>query len=344
MQNVDLRSDTVTRPTAAMREAMARAEVGDDVYGEDPTVNRLQEKVAALLGKEAALFVPSGTMANQIALSVLTRPGDEVIVSRGAHCMYYESGAGAALTGVQFRELGGDDGFYEAADVERAVNPDNAHYPPTTVVAIENSHNRGGGRVVPMARVNAIAEVVRKRAIALHLDGARLFNVHVATGTSLKDLAAPFDTVSVCLSKGLGAPVGSLVAGTKASMQRAHRRRKMLGGGMRQAGILASAALYALDHHVTRLAEDHANARAFAEIVARAPGIKVGPVETNIVVWELGPDVPVDAAGFVERARGRGVLLNAMGERRVRAVTHLDVDRAACTVGAERVAELLGAA
>jgi threonine aldolase len=341
MQTVDLRSDTVTRPSRAMREAMAHAEVGDDVYGEDPTVNRLQERMAALLGKEAALFVPSGVMANQIALAALTRPGDEVLVSRGAHCMYYESGAGAALAGIQFRELGGDDGLFDAAEVERSINPDNPHYPVTRVVAVENSHNRGGGRIVTGERVRAIAEVARRRELALHLDGARLFNVHVATRTPLVELTAPFDTVSVCLSKGLGAPVGSLMAGTRALVARAHRRRKMLGGGMRQVGILAAAGLYALDHHVGRLAEDHANARIIAEIVARAPGVSVQTPETNIVIWDLHAEVPMNAAGFVDKARANGVLLNAMGERRVRAVTHLDVDRAACQLGAERVVELL---
>jgi len=343
---VDLRSDTVTRPTPAMRDAMARAEVGDDVYGEDPTVNRLQDHVASLLGKEAALFVPSGVMANQIALAVLSRPGDEVLVSRGAHCMYYESGAGAALAGVQFRELGGDDGLYDATDVDRAINPDNAHYPTTAVVAIENSHNRGGGRVVPQARVQSISELAKKRNLSLHLDGARLFNVQVATSTPVRELARPFDTVSICLSKGLGAPIGSLIASTKPHIARAHKRRKMLGGGMRQAGILAAACLYALEHHVDRMADDHANARAFAEIVARAPGVTLdlSTVETNIVVFDLRPDVPLDAAQVVERARARGVLLNPMGPRRVRAVTHLDVDHAACLAGAERVLELLKAA
>jgi threonine aldolase len=343
---VDLRSDTVTRPTPAMREAMARAEVGDDVYGEDPTVNRLQDQVAALLGKEAALFVPSGVMANQIALAVLTRPGDEVLVSRGAHCMYYESGAGAALAGVQFRELGGDDGLFDVAEVERSINPDNAHYPVTTVVAIENSHNRGGGRVVPQARVQSIAAAAKKRGLSMHLDGARLFNVGVATSTPMRELAAPFDTVSICLSKGLGAPVGSLILGSTTLIARAHRRRKMLGGGMRQAGILAAAAIYALEHNIERMKDDHANARAFAEVVARAPGVilDLTTVETNIVVFDLKPEVPLDAAQVVTRAKDKGVLLNPMGARRVRAVTHLDVDRAACVAGAERVLELLKSA
>ncbi|HEY7958008.1 MAG TPA: low-specificity L-threonine aldolase [Polyangia bacterium] len=343
MDFIDLRSDTVTRPTPLMREAMARAEVGDDVYGEDPTVNRLQERVAALLGKEAALYVPSGTMANQIALYTLTQPGDEVLVSSGAHCMYYESGAAAALSGVQLRELGGPDGRFSVAEVEAAINPDNAHYPPTRVIAVENSHNRSGGRIFPEPAIAAIAKLARARGIALHLDGARLWNVHAASGRSLADLAAPFDTVSVCLSKGLGAPVGSLVAGSKSLIARAHRRRKMLGGGMRQAGLLAAAGLYALDHHLQRLKDDHENARKIAQAVAGAPGVAIDPatVETNIVVWDLAPEVPLDAAAFVERARERGVLLNAMGPRRVRAVTHLDVDAAACALGAERILKVL---
>jgi len=329
-----------------MREAMAHAEVGDDVYGEDPTVNRLEEEVASLLGKAAGLFVPSGVMANQIALSVQTRPGDEVLVSTGAHCMWYETGAGGALCGVQFRQLGGDDGLFTAADVERTINPDNSHYPTTTLVSVENTHNRGGGRVVPQDRVVAIAEAAKRRGLAVHLDGARLWNAHVASGLGLRELAAPFDTVSVCLSKGLGAPVGSVWAGSRALRVKAHRRRKMLGGGMRQAGILAAGALWALEHNLKRLADDHVSARQFAAVIADAPGVQLdlATVETNIVVWELAPEVPMNAAGLVERAKGVGVLLNTMGERRVRAVTHLDVDGAACRSAAERVRELLRAA
>ncbi|HZS41612.1 MAG TPA: low-specificity L-threonine aldolase [Polyangia bacterium] len=344
MPAVDLRSDTVTKPSPAMREAMARADVGDDVYGEDPTVNRLQSRVAELLGKAAALFVPSGVMANQIALAVQTRPGDEVLISRGAHCMWYESGAGPALAGVQFRELGGDDGLYTARDLAAMINPDNSHYPVSALCAVENSHNRGGGRIFPQRSIDEIAEVARKHGLKLHLDGARLWNVHVATATPLAALCAPFDTISVCLSKGLGAPVGSLVAGDAETIARAHRRRKMLGGGMRQAGILAAAGLYALEHQLQRLAEDHANARGFAERIARSPGITVGPVDTNIVIWDLAPEVPLDAATFVKRARDRGLLLNAMGERRVRAVTHLDVSAAEVARGAELALEVLKSA
>lgn len=338
---VDLRSDTLTKPTPAMREAMARADVGDDVYGEDPTVNALEARVAGLLGKEAALFVPSGVMANQIALFLHTQPGDEVLVPHGAHCMWYESGAAPALSGVQLRPIGDEDGRFGPDDVAAAINPDDAHYPRTRLVTLENTHNRSGGRVAPQATVRAIAELARARGLAMHLDGARLWNAHVATGLPLAELAEPFDTVSVCLSKGLGAPVGSLIAGSRALIVRAHRRRKQLGGGMRQAGILAAAGLYALDHHLARLAEDHLNARRFAEIVAFAPGIRLAPVESNIVIWDLDPKVPVNAAQIVERARQAGVLLNAMGARRVRAVTHLDVDARACTWAAEQVRALL---
>jgi threonine aldolase len=355
---VDLRSDTVTRPSPAMREAMARADVGDDVYGEDPTVNALQERVAALLGKEAALFVPSGTMANQIAIAVHTKPGDEVLVAPGAHCMVFESGAAAALSGVQFGVIGDERGHFTAADVAAAVNPDNHHFAPTTLVAVENTHNRGGGSLFPQREILAIEKAARARGLGLHLDGARLLNAQVATGTSARELAAPFDTVSICLSKGLGAPVGSLIAGPKPLVHRAHRRRKMLGGGMRQAGILAAAGMYALDHNVARLAEDHANARRFAEGLARAPGVVVSPfgaagaerslglagVETNIVIWDLAPDAPLDAAAFVARARERGLLLNAVGARRLRAVTHLDVDAQACTAAAEIAVAVLRSA
>ena len=341
---IDLRSDTVTRPSQEMREAMANADVGDDVYGEDPTVNRLQERVAALLGKEAALYVPSGVMANQIALWLDAEPGDEVLLSRGAHCLWYESGAGAALTGVQCKELGGDDGMFTARDVEAAINPDNEHYPRTAAIAIENSHNRGGGRIFPELETRRIAELARTRGLRLHLDGARLWNVHAATHTSLEQLCAPFDTVSVCLSKGLGAPVGSLVAGTRDDMKRARRRRKQMGGGMRQVGILAAAGLYALEHNLPRLHADHDKARAIAEILRAAPGVTVAPVETNIVIFDLEPGFPLDARAFMTRAGEFGVALNAMGPRRVRAVTHLDVDAAECRQAAQYMLQVLKAA
>jgi threonine aldolase len=268
-----------------------------------------------------------------------------VLISRGAHCMLYESGAGGALAGVQFSMIGAASGIFTAAEVAANINPDNHHFAPTTLIAVENTHNRGGGRIIPQREILSIADVVHKNGLAFHLDGARLMNASIATGVSARELAAPFDTVSLCLSKGLGAPVGSLLAGTKALIHRAHRRRKMLGGGMRQAGLLAAAGIYALEHNVTRLVEDHANARRFAEGLARTPGftVELAGVETNIVIWDLAPEVPLDAAAFVSRARDRGLLVNAVGARRLRAVTHLDVDAKACQTGAEIAAAVLHA-
>ncbi len=323
MDLIDLRSDTVTRPTAAMREAMARAEVGDDVYGEDPTVLELERRVAELTGKERALFVPSGTMGNQIALLVHTRPGDEVIIGEGAHCAWYESGAGAAWSGVQFA-VAGKGGLFDADEMEAALKPPAYYLPHSSLVAVENTHNRAGGRVFPQQRVLAIAERARKRGLALHLDGARLWNASVASGLSVAELAAPFDTVSVCFSKGLGAPVGSALAGSEELIGRAHRFRKMLGGGMRQAGILAAGALYALEHHRERLADDHRAARAVAEIVAAAPGARVDleAVETNIVNIVLER---ARADAVIEAARERGVLISSIAPRALRGVTHLDI-------------------
>jgi threonine aldolase len=338
---VDLRSDTVTRPTPAMRDAMARAEVGDDVYGEDPTVNRLQERVAELLGTEAALFVPSGSMANQIALKIHTEPGDDVLIGEGSHNFLYESGAAGAIAGVQMTILG-RGGLYEVADVEAAIKVDNHHFAPTRLLCLENTHNRGGGRVWPEAAVRALLALVKARGLRTHLDGARLWNASQKSGRSVRDLAQGFDSVSVCLSKGLGAPAGSLIAGAKAVVHRAHRVRKMLGGGMRQAGILAAAGLYALDHHRERLGLDHDNAALLAQGLAGQRGIVLDPtsVETNIVIADLDERVAGGAAGFAQRAAQDGVLLNAVGPRRFRLVTHLDVDRAGC----ERAVQVLGRA
>jgi len=317
-----------------MRAAMAAADVGDDVYGEDPTVNALQTRVATLLGKAAALFVPSGSMANQICIKAHTSPGDDVLVGDGAHVMLYESGAAGALAGVQLTVVG-HGGLFDAAACEAAFKPDNHHHAPTRLVCVENTHNRGGGRVWPVAQLAGVVEWAKKRELRLHLDGARLWNAHVATGRSLVELAAPFDSVSVCLSKGLGAPVGSLVCGDAPFVHRAHRIRKMFGGGMRQAGILAAAGLHALDHHVSRLADDHANAALLAERLSAAT-LPFG-AETNIVIFDLrGP-----AAPYVEAARAAGVLVNAVGPSRVRAVTHLDVDRDAAAGAASVLAELL---
>jgi len=316
---IDLRSDTVTRPTPAMREAMARADVGDDVYGEDPTVNRLQELVAARLGKEAALFVPSGTMANQIALRSLSEPGDGAIAARDSHIWLYESGAAAALAGVQFTLIG-EQGSFGAEDVRAAIYPSDDHFPRTRVVCVENTHNRSGGRIFPLERIREVAQLSRARGLRLHLDGARIWNAEAATGIDAARWAEPFDTVSCCLSKGLGAPVGSLVAGSRERIVRAHRFRKMQGGGMRQAGVLAAAGLYALEHHTKRLSEDHANARRLADGLAALPGVTLTPPETNIVIFRRP-----DASAWAARLRTRGLYLSEISSDSLRAVTHLDV-------------------
>ncbi len=338
---IDLRSDTVTRPTAAMRAAIAQAEVGDDVYGDDPTVIALETRVAALIGTEAALFVPSGTMANQIALRALTRPGEEVLIGHNAHCWMHESGALAALAGAQTQQLPGD-GRFTAADVRAGYKGDVAWLSPTTVVAVENTHNWGGGVTWDRAQLAEVQLAARELGMALHLDGARLWNAAAALGVAERDLAAGFDTISVCLSKGLGAPVGSLVCSTRARVERCRRYRKMYGGGMRQAGVLAAAGLYALDHHRARLVDDHRHARHLAERLADAPGagVDLARVQTNIVMIDL----PVAAAAVVEGARARGVLVGAAAARRIRLVTHLDVDAAACDRAATAIAAAIAEA
>ena len=341
---IDLRSDTVTRPTAAMRSAIAAAAVGDDQYGEDPTSNELQERVAALLGKEGALFLPSGTMANQVALRVLARPGDDVIVSRESHLVWHEAGAAAANAGVQFTEIG-TRGVFTAAQFSAAYKPrGHVVYPATTLVAIENTHNRAGGVIFPQADVEAVCAAARAHDIATFLDGARLWNVAIATGSALAELAAPFDLVAVALSKGLGAPGGSLLAGSRALIERAVRYRRMFGGAMRQVGIFAAAGLYALDRHLQRLAEDHANARLIAERLAASPRIRLdlALAKTNILVFELAPGAP-DAATVVARARERGLLIFDFGPRTVRAVTHLDVTREQCARAAEILLQIVAA-
>jgi threonine aldolase len=339
---IDLRSDTVTRPSPAMRRAMAEAPVGDDQYGEDPTVNRLQQRVAGLLGKEAALFVPSGTMANQIALKLLTRPGDVVLVGEQAHMMWHETGAGAANSGVQFVAVG-SGGVFGAADFRAACQP-GGHIvlPPTGLVAIENTHNLGGGVVFPQSQAVAICAAAHEAGVACYLDGARLFNAAAASGLAPAALAQPFDLVSVALSKGLGCPVGSVLAGGAELISRAVRARRMFGGAMRQSGILAAAGLFALDNNVERLSEDHDNARIIAERLAGIHGVSLdlATVQTNIVVFRLAADMP-DAATLVARARAAGVLVSALGPRTVRAVTHLDVSREACQAAADRIARAL---
>jgi len=341
---IDLRSDTVTRPTPAMREAMARADVGDDQYGEDPTTNRLQERMAALLGKEAALWMPSGTMANQVALLVLARAGDEVVTAREAHAGWHEAGGAAANAGVQIVEVG-ERGVFSREQLEAAIKPAGLPvFPATTVVEIENTHNRSGGVVFPQDEVLRICALARERGLASFLDGARLWNAAVASSRSEAELAAPFDLVSVAFSKGLGAPGGSLLAGSRELIQRANRSRRRLGGAMRQVGIFAAAALHGVEHHRARLVEDHANARRLAERLAGCPGVQLdlASVQTNIVVFHLEPGAAAaDAAALVTAARARGVLLNAFGPRTVRAVTHLDVTAAQCDEAATQLVRLL---
>jgi threonine aldolase len=342
MDRIDLRSDTVTLPSPGMRQAMAAAPVGDDQYGEDPSVNRLQERIAELLDKEAALFVPSGTMANQVGLKILTRPGDDVVVGEEAHIVWHESGAAAANSGVQFT-VAGRGGLFSAVDLRAAYKPPgHIVFPPTTLVAIENTHNRGGGVVFPQSDVVAICETARELGLASYLDGARLFNTAAATGGSLAELAAPFDVVSVALSKGLGCPVGSLIAGRYAGIVRARRARRMFGGAMRQSGILAAAGLYALDHNLARLVEDHVNAKTLAERLAGLRGVclDLATVQSNIVIFRMEEASP-DAATIVARAQEAGVMISAFGERTIRAVTHLDVSRDQCRHAADLLAAVI---
>ena len=321
-----------------MRKAIAAAPVGDDQYGEDPTVNLLQERVAALLGKESSLFLPSGTMANQVALRVLTRPGDDVIVSPESHAVWHETGGSAANAGVQFTTVG-NRGVFTAEEFAAACKPrGHVIYPPTTLVEIENTHNRAGGIVFPQAQADAICAEARRRDIATYLDGARLWNSAIALGRPPAELAAPFDLVGVSLSKGLGAPGGSLLAGTRALIDRCVRHRRMLGGAMRQSGIFAAAGLYALEHNMERLSEDHANARLIAERISQAPRVvlDLASVQTNILVYHLAKGAP-DSSEVVAAAKKEGVLLFPFGPTTLRLVTHLDVTRAQC----ERAADIL---
>jgi threonine aldolase len=338
MRSIDLRSDTVTRPTVAMREAMASAEVGDDVFGEDPTVNRLEAAAAERVGKEAALFVPSGTMANQIAIGIHTRHGESVLASQGAHILRYEAGGAAALAGVQITTIGAR-GLFDAEDVRAAVLPaSNVHFAPTSLLAIENTHNASGGRIFPIAQLEAATAAARDEGLRTHLDGARLWNAVVASGIAAPRWAASFDTLSFCFSKGLGAPVGSVLCGSRDAVMRARRLRKMFGGGMRQAGILAAAALQAIEHHVARLVDDHANARRLAEGLQNL-GLPVDPLpETNIVIFDVA-----DTIGFARAAHACGVLVIPLDPGRFRAVTHLDVSADDIDEALTRIASLLDA-
>jgi len=325
MRPIDLRSDTVTKPTSAMREAMARADVGDDVYGEDPTVNRLQDMAAGLLGKEAALFVPTGIMANQLSLRVHTKPGNEVIVEGRAHIVRYEHGAAAALAGVQLHWVTTDRGIMAPEQVEAAIRPKDPYSLSTALICLENTHNSGGGSIYPLSTIQGMAAVAQRHGIPMHLDGARLFNAVVATGVAAAGYARHFKTVSFCLSKGLGAPVGSVIASDAAIIDTLRPMRRMYGGGMRQAGILAAAGIFALEHHIPRLKEDHHHAKRLAELLQKIPAVSVDVdlVETNIVVFSVAGDEP--PAGIVAKLKKAGVLINSVGGRSFRAVTHLDV-------------------
>jgi threonine aldolase len=324
---IDLRSDTVTVPTDGMRKAMARAEVGDDVYGEDPTVNRLQEMAAALLSKRFALFLPSGTMANQLAIRSHTQPGQEVIVESKSHIVRYEQGAAGALAGVQLHWVPGERGIISAEQVEAAIRPTDPHSISTALICLENTHNAGGGTIYPLATIEKIRVLAAKHNIPMHLDGARLMNAVAATTLPPASYAQHFETVSLCLSKGLGAPVGSLlISSDRQLIDRARRFRRMYGGAMRQAGILAAAGIYALEHHVTRLTEDHSHAKKLARLLQQIPSVQIAPqhVETNIVIFEV-TDQRRTPAEIVAALKEQGVLINSIGGLSYRAVTHLNV-------------------
>ncbi len=328
-QVVDLRSDTVTKPTPEMRRAMAEAEVGDDVFMEDPTVARLEALAAERLGKEAALFVTSGTQGNQVSLMAHTQRGDEIILDENCHIFNYEVAALAVLSAVQARGLRGIRGILDPADVRGAIRPPNIHYPRNSLICLESTHNRGGGSIYPLETLRAIRGIATEHGLAVHLDGARLFNACVAAGVSANEVAAQADSVTFCLSKGLAAPVGSVVTGSRDFIGKARRARKMLGGGMRQAGVIAAAGIVALETMVERLRDDHANARVLAEGLAELPGITMDlrSVQTNIVIFDMDR-TDLDAAGLVLKLAGHGVKCFSVGPNRIRMVTHKDVDRA----------------
>jgi threonine aldolase len=338
---IDLRSDTVTRPSDGMREAMMSAELGDDVYGEDPTVNALEARAAEILGKEAGLYVPSGSQANLISLLMYDVRGDEVILGQDSHTMKFEAGGAAAVAGAQFNVVPGD-GRFTAEQVRERLKTETLHNPGTGLVWIENTHNIGGGRIFPIDEMERVSTLCRERGIPLHVDGARIFNAAVATDLPAARYASLADSISVCLSKGLGAPVGSVLCGPGAFCEKARRLRKRLGGAMRQVGILAAAGLYAFENNIERLAEDHENCRILAEGLAGLEGIEidVASVETNIL---MAGTTSMDAASFAGRCRDRGVLFHPLGERRVRLVTHLDVDRSMVLDALDRMKEVLAA-
>ena len=326
MKLIDFRSDTVTKPSEQMRKVMAEAEVGDDVYGEDPTVNKLEERTAEILGKEAALFVPSGTMSNQLAIKTLTVPGDEMLLEENSHCYYYESGAPAALSGVTCKLIRGNRGIFSDEDVKAALRPDNVHFPVTKLVCVENTHNRGGGTIWPIEAIEKVVGVAKEAKLKIHLDGARLWNASAATGIAEKEYAKYFDTVNVCFSKGLGAPVGSALASSAEVIKRARRFRKQFGGGMRQAGIIAAGALYALEKNRSRLTQDHENAKNLALQIAELSGIEIEPqnVQTNIIMIKVSS---MPAEQLVEKLKSQGVLALAGASDAIRMVTNLHISK-----------------
>ena len=341
---IDLRSDTITKPTDGMRKAMYDAEVGDDVYFEDPTVNRLQERVAELLGKEKAIWVASGTMGNLLAVKALTLPGDEIILEADSHILYYEGGGTAVLCGVQMRTIPGERGVMTPGNVEKAVRDvGNAHFPRTSLVCIENTHNRMNGAIQPLDDIKGIRRVCDEKGLAMHMDGARLMNASVASGIAAAEYSKYFETVTICFSKGLGAPMGSMIAADEETISTVHRLRKMVGGGQRQVGVVAAAALYALDHHVERLAEDHENARRLALALADMPGVAIDPddIDTNIVFFDVS-DSGKTALDVVVEMAGQGVMMLPLAEMKVRCVTHLGVDTKDIDAAIKAFSEVFG--
>jgi threonine aldolase len=326
MDIIDLRSDTVTRPSSSMRRAISEAEVGDDVFGDDPTVQRLEEKTAALLGHEAALYVPSGTMANQVSLRMLTSPGDEVLCEVGSHIVNYEVAAASALSGIQLSTIEAPGGILTPELLKPKIRPENIHHPNTAAIALENTHNRAGGRVYPMEIIPEIRDLADEHNLKFYLDGARLWNAAAYHNVEPSVIASQFDSVSVCFSKGLGAPVGSAVASSKKMIAKARRIRKMFGGGMRQVGVIAAAALFALEHNLDRIADDHVRAKKLVSNLQRSPYLEINPddVQTNIVVIGLRP--PLSEDSFCARLRSEGLLLVPFGHATVRAVAHLDIN------------------
>ena len=343
MKIIDLRSDTVTRPSAAMRQAMATAEVGDDVLGDDPTVKELERRIAWLFEREASLYVPSGTMANQIALNVQSRPGWELLCERECHVVNYEAGAPVLHSQLLVNLITTERGMITADMVRQLIRPKNIHCPETKMVTLENTHNHHGGTILPQDEILRVRQVCDEFGLVLHLDGARIWNVHIATGMSLPELTRPFDSLTCCLSKGLGAPIGSMVVGSAEFIEKCRRRRKILGGGMRQVGIIAAAGLYAIDHNINRLAEDHANARYLAEKLLVIPALRIDMtrVQTNIILVDLVTAMSAEQA--LAKMKSVGVLAVQFGPKTLRLVTHLDVSRADCEEAVGRLAELFAA-